>query len=141
KLLEASREPYPGKNKNKEQEVFSMAKKEYRVNVYEDESMEKVIARVRYNQNLDFWDGRNFTCGSTGRHKGLTRLKDGRYVLIYGTQWQGEKDYAIVISAEQALQEILKSGNLDLLNTKKFRELKELYEQQMVAEEEDDLEE
>ena len=118
-----------------------MAKKEYRVNVYADEFMEEVIARVRYNQNLDFWDGRNFTCGSTGRHKGLTKLKDGRYVLIHGTQWQGEKDYAIVISAEQALQEILKSGNLDLLETKKFRELKELYEKQMVAEEEDDLEE
>ena len=118
-----------------------MAKKEYRVNVYADEFMEEVIARVRYNQNLDFWDGRNFTCGSTGRHKGLTKLKDGRYVLIHGTQWQGEKDYAIVISAEQALQEILKSGNYDLLETKKFRELKELYEKQMVAEEEDDLEE
>ena len=118
-----------------------MAKKEYRVNVYKDEFMEEVVARVRYNQNLDFWDGRNFTCGSTGRHKGLTKLKDGRYVLIHGTQWQGEKDYAIVISAEQALQEILKSGNLDLLETKKFRELKELYEKQMVAEEEGDLEE
>ena len=118
-----------------------MAKKEYRVNVCEDEFMEEVVARVRYNQNLDFWDGRNFTCGSTGRHKGLTKLKDGRYVLIHGTQWQGEKDYAIVISAEQALQEILKSGNHDLLETKKFRELKELYEKQMVAEEEDDLEE
>jgi hypothetical protein len=118
-----------------------MAKKEYRVNVYEDEFMEEVIARVRYNQNLDFWDGRNFTCGSTGRHKGLTKLKGGRYVLIHGTQWQDEKDYAIVISAEQALQEILKSGNHDLLETKKFRELKELYEKQLVAEEEDDLEE
>ena len=112
--------------------------KQYRVNVYE---CGNVVARVRYNQNLDFWDGRNFTCGSTGRHKGLTKLKDGRYVLIHGTQWQGEKDYAIVISAEQALQEILKSGNHDLLETKKFRELKELYEKQMVAEEEDDLEE
>lgn len=118
-----------------------MAKKEYRVNVYADEFMEEVIARVRYNQNLDFWDGRNFTCGSTGRHKGLTKLKDGRYVLIHGTQWQDEKDYAILISAEQALQEILKSGNHDLLETKKFRELKELYEKLMVAEEEDDLEE
>ena len=115
-----------------------MAKKEYRVNVYEDG---EVIARVRYNQDLDYWDGRNFTCGSTGRHKGLTKLKDGRYVLIHGTQWQGEKDYAIVISAEQALQEILKSGNHDLLETKKFRELKEMYEQQMIAEEEDFLEE
>ena len=117
-----------------------MAKKEYRVNVYADEFMEEVIARVRYNQNLDFWDGRNFTCGSTGRHKGLTKLKDGRYVLIHGTQWQGEKDWAEIISPEQALQEILKSGNTELLETKKFRELKELYEKQMV-EEEDDLEE
>jgi len=118
-----------------------MAKKEYRVNVYADEFMEEVIARVRYNQNLDFWDGRNFTCGSTGRHKGLTKLRDGRYVLIHGTQWQGEKDWAEIISPEQALQEILKSGNTELLETKKFRELKELYEKQMVAEEEDDLEE
>ena len=118
-----------------------MAKKEYKVNVYEDEFLRKVVARVRYNQNLDFWDGHSFTCGSVGRHKGLTKLKDGRYVLIYGTQWQGEKDYAIVISAEQALQEILKSGNLDLLETKKFRELKKMYEQQMAVEEDDDLEE
>ena len=46
-----------------------------------------------------------------------------------------------MISAEQALQEILKSGNHDLLETKKFRELKELYEKQMADEEEDDLEE
>jgi len=117
-----------------------MAKKEYRVNVYADEFMEEVIARVRYNQNLDFWDGRNFTCGSTGRHKGLTKLKDGRYVLIHGTQWQGEKDYAIVISAEQALQEILKAQRLELLDTKKFAELKKLYEEKYLLED-DELEE
>jgi len=120
-----------------------MAKKEYRVNVYADEFMEEVIARVRYNQNLDFWDGRNFTCGSTGRHKGLTKLKDGRYVLIHGTQWQGEKDWAEIISPEQALQEILKSGNTELLDTKKFTELKKLYEEKYLLEDdlEDDLEE
>ena len=112
--------------------------KQYRVNVYEDGD---VIARVRYNQNLDYWDGRNWTNGGVGRHKGLTKLRDGRYVLIHGTDWQGEKDWAEIISAEQALQEILKSGNHDLLETKKFRELKELYEKQMVDEEEDDLEE
>ena len=118
-----------------------MAKKEYRVNVYADKFKEKVIARVRYNQNLDFWDGRDWSCGSPGRHKGLTKLKDGRYVLIHGTQWQGERDYGIIISAEQALQEILKSGNHELLETKKFRELKKMYEQQMAVEEDDDLEE
>src|SRR5690554_3372068 len=114
--------------------------KEYRVNVYADEFHEEVVARVRYNQDLDYWDGRNFTCGSTGRHKGITKLRDGNYVLIHGTQWQGEKDYAEIISAEEALQEILKSGNSQLLETKKFIGLKKLYEEQM-GEEEEDLEE
>ena len=119
-----------------------MAEKQYRINVYDGEYEERaVVARVRYNQNLDFWDGRNFTCGSTGRHKGLTKLRDGRYVLIYGTQWEGEQDYGEIITPEEALQEILKSGNSELLDTKKFRGLTELYEKQMVAEEDDDLEE
>jgi hypothetical protein len=94
------------------------------VSVYDGE---KVIAQVEYNNNLDYWDGRNWTCGSVGHHKGLTKLKDGRYVLIYGTQWQGERDYAIVVSSEDALQEILKSNNTELLEEERFRELKELY--------------
>jgi len=118
-----------------------MAKKEYRVNVYADEFMEEVIARVRYNQNLDFWDGRNWQNGGTGRHKGITKLKDGRYVLIHGTDWQGEKDWAEIISPEQALQEILKSGNIELLDTKKFAELKKLYEEKYLLEDDEDLEE
>ena len=112
--------------------------KQYRVNVYEDGD---VIARVRYNQNLDYWDGRNWTNGGVGRHKGLTKLRDGRYVLIHGTQWQGEKDWAEIISPEQALQEILKSGNTELLDTKKFAELKKLYEEKYLLEDDDDLEE
>ena len=86
----------------------------------------KVIACVKYNSNLDFWDGRNWTCGSTGRHKGMTKLKNGQYVLIHGTQWQNEKDHAEVISAEQAFQEILKSGNHHLLDEASFSDLKQL---------------
>lgn len=108
-----------------------MAEKEYRVNVYDNG---EVVGRVRYNANLDYWDGRNWTCGETGRHKGLTKLKDGRYVLIHGTQWQGERDYAEVITKEQALQEILKAQRLELLETKKFRELKELYKKEIIEE-------
>ena len=111
--------------------------KQYRVNVYLDD---QVIARVRYNQNLDYWDGRNWTNGGVGRHKGLTKLRDGRYVLIHGTDWQGGKDWAEIISPEQALQEILKSGNIELLETKKFAELKKLY-QELELEDDDDLEE
>lgn len=120
-----------------------MAEKQYRINVYEDQHAAEmgngnVIARVRYNAVLDYWNGRNYENGGTGRHKGLTKLRDGRYVLIHGTQWEGERDYAYVISTEQALQEILKSGNGQLLDTKKYRELKAIYEATMIAEEEDD---
>jgi hypothetical protein len=112
-----------------------MARKQYRVNVYEDGD---VIARVRYNQDLDFWNGRNWQNGGVGRHKGITKLRDGRYVLIHGTDWQGEKDWAEIISPEQALQEVLKSGNTELLDTKKFAELKKLYEEKYLIELEDD---
>lgn len=84
-----------------------------KVNVYEDG---RVIARVEYNSNLDFWDGRNWTCGSTGRHLGLTRLrKSGQYVLIHGTDFQGEQDSAEIITEEEAYQAIISSGNIELL--------------------------
>jgi hypothetical protein len=116
-----------------------MADKEYRVNVYSNESYETVIARVRYNQDLDRWDGRNYTCGSTGRHLGITKLKTGEYVLIHGTQWQGERDTAVIVDPMTALQEILKSGNEELLETKKFIDLKKLAEEKgMIGETEDE---
>lgn len=95
------------------------------VNVYDGYD---VIARVQYNNNLDYWNGHDWTNGGVGRHKGLTRLKNGRYVLIHGTQWQGERDYAEIITANQALQEILHAGRLELLEEPRFKELKELYE-------------
>lgn len=91
-----------------------------KVNVYEDG---KVIARVQYNDNLDYWDGKNWTCGSMGRHLGLTRLrKSGKYVLIHGTDFLGEQDSAEIISDEEAYQQILTSGNIELLE--KFPDLR-----------------
>jgi hypothetical protein len=119
-----------------------MGKKQYRVNVYEDRyNLKEVVARVRYNQNLDYWDGRNWQNGGTGRHKGITKLKDGRYVIIKGTDWQGERDYAYIVDAEEALQEICKAQRLELLDTKKFAELKKLYEEKYLLENDEDLEE
>lgn len=112
--------------------------KEYRINVYDNECQDEVVARVRYNQDLDYWDGRNWTNGGTGRHLGITKLKDGRYVLIHGTQWQGEKDYGLLCSADDALQAILKSGNIELLDTKKFKALKEMAQKKGVFDAEDD---
>ena len=91
-----------------------------KVNVYEGG---KVIARVQYNDNLDYWDGKNWTCGSMGRHLGLTRLrKSGQYVLIHGTDFLGEQDRAEIISDEEAYQQILTSGNIELLE--KFPDLR-----------------
>ena len=107
---------------------------EYRVKVLDIHG--NVFGRVRYNQNLDYWDGRDWTCGATGRHEGLTKLKDGRYVLIHGNQWKGERDSAEIITAEEALNKILKSGNSDLLKLTKFQGLKELFTETDILEEE-----
>lgn len=77
---------------------------------------EECVARVEYNNNLDFWDGSNWTCGSLGRHKGITRLKKTKqFVLIHGTQWQGERNHAEIISDEEALCLILASNDESLL--------------------------
>lgn len=97
------------------------------VNVYENG---EIIADVDYNNNLDVWNGQNWQSGGTGKHKGLTRLEDGRFVLIHGSDWQGVEDYAEIITPEEALQEILKSS-LDLLD--EF-DLRDDYEQKLVKE-------
>jgi len=96
-----------------------------KVNVLDEEG--NVVARVEYNSNLDHWDGSNWTAGSMGMHKGITKLRDGRYVLIHSSQWQGDRDYGEIISKDQALQEILK-GNVKLLDEKRFEDLKQIYE-------------
>ncbi len=95
-----------------------------KVNVYEGG---KIIARVQYNDNLDYWDGKNWTCGSPGRHLGLTRLrKSGQYVLIHGTDFQGEQDRAEIVTDEEAYQAIASSGNFELLE--KFPDLRRFEE-------------
>jgi len=102
------------------------------INVFDENG--NVIAQVEGNYNLDWWDGSNHTCGSTGRHKGLTRLKDGQYVLIHGTQWQGERDHAELITPNEALQEILRSGNEKLLDEDRFQDLEKLRQETMTGE-------
>lgn len=105
------------------------------INVYEDEFRDNIVARVQYNENLDYWDGRDWTNGGRGIHKGITKLRDGRFVIIIGSQWWGSTDYAYIISKEEALQEILKSGNTELLNSKRFAELKVMLDELNDAEE------
>jgi hypothetical protein len=73
--------------------------KKYEVRCYDGE---KVIGMVPYTDNLDYWDGNNYTCGSTGRHLGIGKTKDGRFYVCHGTQWQGERDYARIITETKA---------------------------------------
>lgn len=96
-----------------------------KVTVYSDDTRDEVVGQVEYNSNLDHWDGHNWTCGGTGLHLGITQLKkSGKYVLIHGTQWQGAKDWAVVVSKEEALQAILKNDPDEL---EKWPELQKLY--------------
>ena len=69
---------------------------------------DEVVGLVPYVENLDHWDGHNWTSGSTGHHLGIGRLKDGGYYVCYGTQWEGERDYAEKISKKEAQNLCLK---------------------------------
>lgn len=97
----------------------------------------EIIARVKYRSNLDCWNGSNWQNGGTGMHKGITRLnREGKpFVIIIGSQWQGDRDYGYIVSDKEALQEILKADKMELLEEKKFRRLKELYKQSIEEEE------
>src|SRR5215470_13207237 len=66
------------------------------------------IGRVSYNANLDYWDGRNHTCGSTGRHLGIGKTRSGKFFLVHGTQWQGERDYAKIVSEQEAKEAVMR---------------------------------
>lgn len=109
-----------------------------KVNVYLNEEDRQyggeVVARVKYNQRLDYWNGSDWTNGGVGRHLGITKLRDGSFVLIYGTQWEGERDYGLVVSDRKALDAILRSGNEELLEETRFGPLKELAEKVLITE-------
>jgi len=99
----------------------------YKSNVKNGKLKWEIIGKVRYNINLDHW--RLFFEYSDGR--GLTRLKDGRFVLIHYDEWghspNNEKRWAEIISEPKAYNEILDSENYILLNKyfpNRFRELK-----------------
>lgn len=77
----------------------------YKVRCFDGED---AAGMVKYTANLDYWDGRNWTCGEVGKHLGLGKTKDGRFYVCRGTDWQGEYDYAEIISEEDAKKLCLK---------------------------------
>ena len=64
----------------------------------------QVIGVVDYVDNLDTWDGNNYTSGRPGRHIGINKTKSGEWYVCYGTQWQGEQSHAKIITEEEAKQ-------------------------------------
>lgn len=105
-----------------------------KVKVYKDGS--ELIGVVNYNEHLDYYVGTNCQNGGFGYHKGITKLKNGEFVIIEGSDYQGHESQAYVVTDKQALIEIIGSGNLELLELKKFKKLKDLYEKTMLIEDE-----
>ena len=95
------------------------------VNIYDDNN--EVIGTVKYNNNLDVWNGSNWQNGGTGLHLGITKVSNGKFVLIYGSDWQGDSDYARIISDKRAFQLIMKYSP-ELLEEEKFKELNKFKE-------------
>lgn len=96
-----------------------------KVNVHNGE---EIVARVEYNELLDNWDGNCRSSGGAGHHLGIAKLKSGKFVLIYGTEWEGEHDMASVVSDKESMFAVLKSGHDELLDQPKYARLKELSE-------------
>lgn len=103
------------------------------VNIIEDG---KVIGRVSESRNLDYWDGNNMQHGGMGHHLGLTIRKNGDLVFIHTTQWQGERDWAEVVSEDDAMQAILRADAVHLLDEPRFKKLKALYDANFSGEDE-----
>lgn len=78
------------------------------------------IGYVKYNDLLDYEQDGNMRNGGPGRHLGLTMRRDGTPVLIYGTQWQGEEDYAEEVTLNKAMAKVLEADRIELLEGRRF---------------------
>ena len=103
-----------------------------RIVIYNEKG--KVIGRVRYSENMDYPNGCYWLHKTNGFQEGLMKLYDGRYVLIYIFKKPFKRSYGKVVSADRALQEVLGSNSFELLNTRKFAELKQLAGQILLKE-------
>jgi hypothetical protein len=80
----------------------------HKVPLYDGEAC---MGRVSYTDNLDVWNGSNYQSGGTGRHLGVGKTRTGKFFLCHGTQWQGERDYAVIVTEEEAREAVMRVGN------------------------------
>lgn len=92
------------------------------------ENYKNSTARVREKKKfeLDNFDGTNLYNGRIGKHKGLTKLRDGRYAVILAYDDTRLRTFGYVVSDEQALEEIKLAKKLELLENIKYQELKRM---------------
>jgi hypothetical protein len=91
-----------------------MSSRSSKVPLYDGESC---IGRVSYTDNLDTWNGSNYQSGGTARHLGVGRTRSGKFFLCHGTQWQGERDCAVIVSEAEAKEAVMRVGNDALYRT------------------------
>ena len=92
----------------------------------------KVIAVVKANTNL----GEDIYSPIEGLMKGITQLEDGRFVIMEIAPPEEKIFYprGYVVSAKEAVQEIINHNKLELLE--KFPDLKEYCEKNFIKEKE-----
>lgn len=93
--------------------------------LFEHSESDEVIADVKYNNDLDMFDGDDHFNPDRGRHLGFGQLDDGRFYLVFGTEYKGQHNYAVVVPAERIVKEALKSHNLHVLEN--YPELTQIY--------------
>ncbi len=89
---------------------------------------EQIIGEVPSNDQLDYLVNTNWQNGGVGRHLGFGFWeRTNEYYLVHGTNWQGETDWAEIVTADRIVKEIIKSDNLEILEG--YPDLLEIYEE------------
>jgi hypothetical protein len=97
--------------------------KEKKVPLYETKYRNNSMYTVEANNNLDYWDGRGFSCGVEYGHRGLSRTRDGKYFIIETNDRYPSRDNAYLVSDVKAYMEICYSRNYGLFQKGIFKQL------------------
>jgi hypothetical protein len=107
--------------------MVKLYKNKKMVKLYKNELLNEIIGEVVYNENLDRFNGHNFTNPGRCMHKGWGYLEEEAcYYIIIGSDWQGTQDYAYVVSAEQLIREMIDSDNTSEID--ECPELQDIYD-------------
>lgn len=88
-------------------------------------SLHKLYENIPGHEERDYWNGiKENIC----YQKSLSYLDENSYIIIEKKQWIEQETIGYIISSQEALQEIIHSDNLQLLDEVPFQALKVIYE-------------